>query len=60
MKSATGKIIRGLVYCPICTHTVYADVDVSGKKARVLAGQKCPRCRALLDAGYVMQLPEAA
>ena len=55
-----GKTMRGRVYCPICTHSVEAEVEVSAKKPRVLAGQKCPRCRSLLDAGFVLQLPEAA
>lgn len=48
------------VYCPICTHTVEADIVVVGRQARVKAGQKCPRCHASLDAGYVFRQPQAA
>ena len=60
MKLVITKTMQGKVYCPICTHIVDANVDVSGKKARVMPGQKCARCHATLDAGMVMQLPEAA
>ncbi len=55
-----ARSVKGRVYCPICTHTVDAEVDLTGKRAKVLPGQKCPRCRAALDAGMVIQLPEAA
>jgi transposase-like protein len=60
MRLVLEKVAKGRVYCPICTHTVDADVDLSGRRAKVIAGQKCPRCRTTLDAGVVMQLPEAA
>ena len=60
MRLVLEKVAKGRVYCPICTHTVDAAVDVSGRKAKVIAGQKCPRCRTTLDAGVVMQLAEAA
>ncbi len=48
------------VYCPICTHTVEAQVIWLGKKAFVKPGQKCPRCRASLDAGAVLRDRAAA
>ncbi|MCC7495938.1 MAG: hypothetical protein IT160_00085 [Bryobacterales bacterium] len=48
------------VYCPICTHTVQATVEVSGRTVKVKAGQKCGRCSASLDAGYVITTPRAA
>jgi hypothetical protein len=60
MKLVIERIVKGRVYCPICTHTVDADVDVSRKKAIVVPGQRCTRCHATLDAGMVMQLREAA
>jgi len=60
MKAITEITTRGRVYCPICTHTVDADVVVDRRKPKVVAGQKCPRCRASLDAGVVLQLAEAA
>lgn len=60
MKPVTEKTARGSIYCPICTHVVDANVDVSGRKAKVVPGQKCARCRAALDAGMVLQLREAA
>jgi len=60
MKVVSEITTRGRVYCPICTHTVDADVVVDRRKPRVVPGQKCPRCRTTLDAGVVLQLAEAA
>ena len=54
------KILRGQVHCPICTHTVAADIDIIRKRVRVVAGQKCPRCACTLDAAYVLEVTEAA
>ena len=51
---------KAQVYCPICTHTVPADIVSAGKVAKVKAGQKCGRCSASLDAGYIMRLDRAA
>ena len=48
------------VYCPICTHTVEGVVVTNGKTAKVKAGQKCARCSASLDAGFIMRLDRAA
>jgi uncharacterized protein (UPF0212 family) len=45
----------GLVYCPICTHTVKADVVAAKRGHRVVSGQKCPRCNSTLDAGFVVR-----
>lgn len=42
------------VYCPICTHTVEADVVLRERRAIVRPGQKCPRCLGSLDAGYIL------
>jgi DNA replicative helicase MCM subunit Mcm2 (Cdc46/Mcm family) len=53
-------ISKGFVYCPICTHTVGADVVSAGRSLRVKAGQKCQRCACSLDAGYVIRLDQAA
>lgn len=50
----------GRVHCPICTHTVEAKVTLERRILRVTPGQKCPRCAASLDAGYVLQLTQAA
>lgn len=50
----------GPVYCPICTHTVQAAVEINGRATKVRAGQKCSRCAASLDAGYVISAPRAA
>ena len=63
MKLLTKPEIRtyaGGVYCPICTHTVEAEVQMAGKLVRVKPGQKCPRCASALDAGYVMRFGRAA
>jgi hypothetical protein len=48
------------VYCPICTHTVQAEVQWIGKRIRVHPGQKCARCSAPLDAGAVLEVVKAA
>ena len=53
--TATAK-----VYCPMCTHTVDATVETHERHVRVRRGQKCSRCSASLDAGYVMYLERAA
>ncbi len=46
--------VEGEVYCPFCTRTVNATLLVAGKRAKSKPGQKCPRCSASLDAGYVI------
>jgi uncharacterized protein (UPF0212 family) len=56
----TKTEVRGEVYCPICTHVVPAQVIVTAKTTRAKPGQKCPRCSAPLDAGYVVQAVVAA
>ena len=48
------------VYCPICTHTVEATIVTTRKAAKTKPGQKCPRCSASLDAGYIMRFDRAA
>jgi uncharacterized Zn finger protein (UPF0148 family) len=64
MKLLTNEVkkfeTKGWVYCPICTHTVEAIVTQERKATYVQPGQKCPRCSASLDAGYVMRLTQAA
>ena len=54
------KSLRGQVHCPICTHNVPADVDLSGRRAHVVPGQRCPRCSATLDVAVVLQVAQAA
>jgi hypothetical protein len=51
---------KALVYCPICTHTVEGIVVATRKTAKVKPGQKCSRCSAALDPGYVMRMDRAA
>ena len=60
MKALVENRILGQAHCPICTHTVPADIDLRGKFARVAPGQKCPRCASSLDVAVVIQIPEAA
>jgi transposase-like protein len=55
-----ANAMKGQVHCPICTHTVPAEVDLRGKRAKVAAGQRCPRCASSLDVAVVIQIPEAA
>jgi len=50
----------GKVYCPMCTHTVDATIVTTHKHAMAKPGQKCPRCKSALDAGYVMRMLKAA
>jgi endogenous inhibitor of DNA gyrase (YacG/DUF329 family) len=58
MKPAATSTAK--VYCPMCTHTVVATVELQPKHTHVKAGQKCPRCSGSLDAGYIMYLERAA
>jgi hypothetical protein len=60
MKALIETHMMGQVHCPICTHTVPADIDLKGKYARVAPGQRCGRCGASLDVAVVLQIPEAA
>jgi uncharacterized Zn finger protein (UPF0148 family) len=60
LENPNGSATPGAVYCPICTHTVEADVVPSKKGPMVRPGQKCARCHASLDAGYVLRMPQAA
>jgi hypothetical protein len=60
MKATLEKTMPGQVHCPICTHNVGADIDMSARKPRVVPGQKCPRCSATLDVAFVMQVLQAA
>jgi hypothetical protein len=65
MPSATDQKVRsrevhGSVYCPLCTHTVPATVLYTARAAKVMPGQKCPRCHSSLDAGYVLRVRQAA
>ncbi len=55
----TKKETRGFAYCPICTHTVEAQVILAGKNAYVKPGQKCPRCNSALEAAVVRYLAAA-
>ncbi len=45
----------GKVYCPICTHTVEAELERGENRIQVRPGQKCPRCAGSLDAGYIFR-----
>jgi hypothetical protein len=60
MKTLVANHTKGLAHCPICTHTVPAELDLKGKYPRVAAGQKCGRCGSSLDVAAVIQIPEAA
>ena len=60
MKRLDANRIGGQAHCPICTHTIPADIDLKGRLPRVAAGQKCTRCGSSLDVAAVIQIPEAA
>ena len=59
-KAPVLKTAQGTVNCPICTHSVPADVEYVGKRIRVIAGQKCNRCHSSLDAAALLYLRHAA
>jgi hypothetical protein len=52
--------VTGRVHCPICTHTVPAEISVKGKHIRIVPGQKCGRCGSSLDVSLIVQVPQAA
>ena len=60
MKIPTPKESKGWAYCPICTHTVEAQVVVAARRVLVKPGQKCPRCASALEAASVIRLEAAA
>jgi len=55
-----NKVLQARVYCPICTHTVEADVVAVERglhrKMQVIEGQRCRRCQTTLDAAYVIEV----
>lgn len=56
--------MKARVHCPMCTRTIEGlavpEVRLGRSRLRVMPGQKCSRCSASLDAGYVLELlPEA-
>jgi transposase-like protein len=60
MRAFLANQTKGHVHCPMCTHTVPADVEVKGKFVRTAPGQTCQRCGSSLDVAVVVQIPEAA
>ena len=58
--NTTTTHVTGKVYCPMCTHTVDADIEHRLRHSFVKPGQKCPRCSASLDAGYILRISQAA
>jgi hypothetical protein len=52
--------LKAKIHCPMCTRTVEGlavpEVRLGRSRLRVLPGQKCSRCHASLDAGYVLEL----
>ena len=60
MKALDKNHILGEAYCPICTHTVPAEIALKGKHIRVIFGQKCGRCGSSLDVSLIVQVPQAA
>lgn len=57
MKAVESK---GLVHCPICTHTVGAEIVTVKRSMRAKPGQRCAHCGSSLDAGYVIHYDKAA
>ena len=59
MNQPAAKVETGKVYCPMCTHTVEAEIQRTmmrrARRSMVKPGQKCPQCSASLDAGYIFR-----
>jgi hypothetical protein len=51
----TEPAVNGLVYCPLCTHSVGAKIQRVKKVWKVVAKQPCPRCHSALDAAFVIR-----
>ena len=51
---------KAKLHCPMCTRTIEGlavpEVRLGRSRLRVMPGQKCSRCSASLDAGYVLEL----
>jgi hypothetical protein len=52
--------LKARIHCPMCTRTVEGtaipEVRLGRSRLRVTPGQKCSRCHASLDVGYVLEL----
>ena len=59
-RPATTVLENGTVHCPMCTHTVDAQLEAHPRYSVVKPGQKCPRCEGSLDAAWIMRVPKAA
>ena len=60
-RSKTVAVVEvGKVYCPMCTHIVDAEIEHHAGRALSRPGQKCSRCSASLDAGYIFPMRQAA
>lgn len=47
--------VNGVVYCPMCTHSVSARLEPAKKGYKTAPKQSCPRCSAALDAAFVIR-----
>jgi len=54
------EVVKGPVYCPICTRTVEAEIVLLHKRPAAKTGQHCGHCAASLDAAFVLQYDRAA
>ena len=61
-KPVAGQVTSttGAVHCPMCTHTVAAEIAQQNRRMFVKPGQKCPRCSSTLDAAYILRYDKAA
>ena len=59
-KNITIQEVEGKAYCYMCTHIVEAVIQVAGPRVQTKPGQNCPRCKASLNAGSVMEMAKAA
>ncbi len=49
------KQLMGLVYCPMCTHSVRAAIEPAKRGYKAVAHQKCSRCGGKMDAAVVLR-----
>jgi hypothetical protein len=50
----------GKVHCPMCTHTVEAQLEHHPRYSAVKAGQNCRLCAGSLDVAWIVYVPKAA
>jgi len=50
------KAESGKVLCPMCSHSVDAQIGGAPRRPHVVRGQRCSRCSASLDAASILRV----